>query len=102
MHIPELFGQEDTLWRAVRRCTFAPPRQITGWQAQYALTEGQPKYLILLERELAAAPRMAAPGQVAHGVQDFVTNRLPHLRNYTSIAYRCTVDARKEEFARTR
>ncbi len=101
VHIPELFTRQQTPWRAVRRATFSPPRNITGWQAQYALTTGQPKYLILLEREIVAeTPPPGAP--IPHGVHDFVTNWLPHLRNYTSIAYRCKVHATKEEFARTR
>ena len=99
VHTPELFAGQG--WRAVRRYTFSSesrggPAVLQGYQ----LREGEPAHLILLEREMGQpgmAPSQPA-GQVSHGVQDFVSNWLPHLRNYTSIGYECLVDASESDF----
>lgn len=97
VHIPELFTRQQTPWRAVRRAKLTPRPATGGWMDRYALREGQPGYLHLLEREITPPPPPGA--EVPHGVIDFVTNQLPYLRNYTSIAYRCKVDACREDFA---
>jgi hypothetical protein len=99
IHIPELFAGQG--WRAVRRYLFSvESRGGPAALERHQRSEGEPAHLILLERDLgqpSAAPSQPQ-GQLPHGQQDFVTNWLPHLRNYTSYAYECLVDASDRDF----